>query len=123
MNPGHPIELDAFLGKYPLAGAHDEMRAPSGELRTQYRALADTLVRLPSLDRKLPIPEDWSVLVSARRNRPGVGRTLRRQAANATAAIDGPVVLVPHFSFPDESPMRISSRSRSGNVHWPEGAR
>ena len=44
----YPIELDALLGEYPLDGAYDEMRAPSGELRSQYRALAETLVRLPA---------------------------------------------------------------------------
>ncbi len=48
MSAGYPTELDTIFGEYPLDHAFDEMRAPSGELRPQYRALADTLVHLPS---------------------------------------------------------------------------
>ena len=39
--------LEALLGDYPLDGAYDEMRAPAGEVREHYRALAEMLTRMP----------------------------------------------------------------------------
>lgn len=48
MSAGYSIELDALFGEYPLDRAFDEMRAGSGELRSHYRALAETLVHLPA---------------------------------------------------------------------------
>ena len=47
MNAGPTVELDALYGDYPLDGAFDEMRAPDGEVRPHYRALAETLAGLP----------------------------------------------------------------------------
>src|SRR5579859_3277599 len=41
-------ELNTLYGDYPLDQAYDEMRAPSGEVRHQYRALAETLASLPA---------------------------------------------------------------------------
>ena len=48
MSAGYSIALDALFGEYPLDRAFDEMRAASGELRSHYRALAETLVHLPA---------------------------------------------------------------------------
>ena len=48
MNAGHPVELDPLYGDYPLDQAFDEMREPSGEVRAQYRALAEALATLPA---------------------------------------------------------------------------
>ncbi len=48
MNAGHPVELEPLYGDYPLDQAFDEMREPSGEVRVQYRALAETLATLPA---------------------------------------------------------------------------
>ena len=48
MSAGHPAELDTLFGDYPLDHAFDEMREPGGELRPHYRALAETLARLPA---------------------------------------------------------------------------
>lgn len=48
MSTGFPIELGAMLGDYPIDRAFDEMRTATGELRPHYRALAETLVRLPA---------------------------------------------------------------------------
>jgi uncharacterized circularly permuted ATP-grasp superfamily protein len=48
MSAGYFIELNTLFGEYPLDGAFDEMRARSGELRSHYRALAETLVHLPA---------------------------------------------------------------------------
>lgn len=48
MSAGYSITLDALFGEYPLDRAFDEMRAASGELRSQYRALAETLIHLPA---------------------------------------------------------------------------
>jgi uncharacterized circularly permuted ATP-grasp superfamily protein len=48
MSASPSIQLDSLFGDYPLDHAFDEMREPSGELRPQYRALAETLTRLPS---------------------------------------------------------------------------
>jgi uncharacterized circularly permuted ATP-grasp superfamily protein len=47
MSASHPVEMDSLFGDYPLDGAYDEMREPNGELRPHYRALAETLARLP----------------------------------------------------------------------------
>jgi len=47
MSAGHSIQLDALFGEYPLDRAFDEMREPNGDLRAPYRALAETLARLP----------------------------------------------------------------------------
>ena len=41
------MELDTLFGDYPLDRAFDEMREPGGEVRPHYRALAETLARLP----------------------------------------------------------------------------
>ncbi len=48
MNAAHSTELDALFGNYPLDQAFDEMRRRDGELRPQYRALAETLAGLPA---------------------------------------------------------------------------
>jgi len=48
MSAGHQVELQSLFGDYPLDRAFDEMRAPNGELRPQYRALAETLAALPA---------------------------------------------------------------------------
>ena len=48
MTAGHPVELEPLFGDYPLDRAFDEMRTPNGELRPQYRALAETLAALPA---------------------------------------------------------------------------
>jgi uncharacterized circularly permuted ATP-grasp superfamily protein len=48
MSAGYSIELDTLFGEYPLDSAFDEMRARSGELRSHYRALAETLLHLPA---------------------------------------------------------------------------
>src|SRR5271167_1105606 len=47
MSIGHSVELDTLFGDYPLDRAFDEMRQGSGDLRPQYRALAETLASLP----------------------------------------------------------------------------
>src|SRR5580658_2165016 len=47
MSAGHPMELDSLFGDYPLDEAFDEMRLGSGDVRAQYRALAETLAGLP----------------------------------------------------------------------------
>ena len=39
--------METLFGDYPLDRAFDEMREPSGEVRPHYRALAETLARLP----------------------------------------------------------------------------
>src|SRR5580698_9935619 len=48
MSTGHSVELDTLFGDYLLDQAFDEMREASGELRPQYRALAETLASLPA---------------------------------------------------------------------------
>ncbi len=48
MNASHPVELETLYGDYPLDHAFDEMREPGGEVRAHYRALAETLARLPA---------------------------------------------------------------------------
>jgi uncharacterized circularly permuted ATP-grasp superfamily protein len=48
MTAGHPVELEPLFGDYPLDHAYDEMRAPAGDVRSQYRALAETLAALPA---------------------------------------------------------------------------
>jgi len=50
MNASHPVELAPLYGDYPLDHAFDEMREPGGEVRPQYRALAETLAGLPTDD-------------------------------------------------------------------------
>ena len=47
MSQGHSVEVDALFGDYTLDYAYDEMREPSGAMRSQYRTLAETLARLP----------------------------------------------------------------------------
>ena len=47
MKSGSITELDALYGEYPLDRAYDEMRSPSGDVRQAYRALVETLARLP----------------------------------------------------------------------------
>ena len=47
MSAGHPAEVETLFGDYPLDRAFDEMREPGGEVRPHYRALAETLARLP----------------------------------------------------------------------------
>jgi len=47
MNAGQSAELDTLYGDYPLDRAFDEMRAAGGDVRPHYRALAETLARLP----------------------------------------------------------------------------
>ncbi len=47
MSPGHPAEVETLFGDYPLDRAFDEMRESGGDLRPHYRALAETLARLP----------------------------------------------------------------------------
>jgi uncharacterized circularly permuted ATP-grasp superfamily protein len=48
MHASHPIELESLFGEYPLDQAFDEMRTRDGEVRAHYRALAETLARLPA---------------------------------------------------------------------------
>src|SRR5246127_1556514 len=47
MSTSPPLEVEALFGDYPLDSAFDEMRAGNGHLRAHYRALAETLARLP----------------------------------------------------------------------------
>jgi uncharacterized circularly permuted ATP-grasp superfamily protein len=47
MSAGPTAELEALYGDYPLDHAFDEMREPNGDVRLHYRALAETLARLP----------------------------------------------------------------------------
>ena len=47
MSAGPPLEMDTLFGDYPLDQAFDEMREANGDLRPHYRALAETLARLP----------------------------------------------------------------------------
>ena len=47
MSAAHPLLLDTLFGEYPLDQAFDEMRQPDGDVRAQYRALAETLASLP----------------------------------------------------------------------------
>ena len=47
MSAGHPAELETLYGDYPLDHAFDEMREPGGDVRQHYRALGETLARLP----------------------------------------------------------------------------
>jgi uncharacterized circularly permuted ATP-grasp superfamily protein len=47
MTASHPAELEPLIGDYTLDEAFDEMRVPSGELRSHYRAMAENLVTLP----------------------------------------------------------------------------
>lgn len=53
MSAGCPTELEMLFGEYPLDHAFDEMREPTGDLRPQYRALAETLAHLPSEELQL----------------------------------------------------------------------
>jgi uncharacterized circularly permuted ATP-grasp superfamily protein len=48
LSAGPTVELDALFGDYPLDRAYDEMREAGGEVRPHYRALAETLARLPA---------------------------------------------------------------------------
>jgi uncharacterized circularly permuted ATP-grasp superfamily protein len=47
MSAGHTVELESLFGDYPLDQAFDEMREGGGDVRSHYRALAETLARLP----------------------------------------------------------------------------
>ena len=47
MSTGNTVELETLFGDYPLDRAFDEMREAGGEVRPQYRALAETLAGLP----------------------------------------------------------------------------
>ncbi len=47
MSAGPSVELEALFGDYPLDSAFDEMREGNGDLRSHYRALAETLAQLP----------------------------------------------------------------------------
>src|SRR5580692_7692585 len=47
MSSSPSFQLDDLFGDYPLDSAFDEMREPNGDLRAPYRALAETLARLP----------------------------------------------------------------------------
>ena len=47
MSAGQSVELDTLYGDYSLDQAFDEMREANGNLRAHYRALAETLARLP----------------------------------------------------------------------------
>jgi uncharacterized circularly permuted ATP-grasp superfamily protein len=47
MSAAHSPLLDTLFGEYPLDQAFDEMRLDDGEVRTHYRALAETLAGLP----------------------------------------------------------------------------
>jgi len=47
MSASHSVELDTLFGDYPLDQVFDEMREDSGDLRPQYRVLAETLAGLP----------------------------------------------------------------------------
>ena len=47
MSSGSVAAMQDLYGDYPLDHAYDEMRAPSGEVRATYHALAETLARLP----------------------------------------------------------------------------
>jgi uncharacterized circularly permuted ATP-grasp superfamily protein len=47
MSAGPSVELESLFGDYPLDHAFDEMRESNGDLRLEYRALAETLARLP----------------------------------------------------------------------------
>jgi uncharacterized circularly permuted ATP-grasp superfamily protein len=53
MKASHSIETDALFGDYLLDSAFDEMREGDGEVRMQYRALAETLARLPQSELQL----------------------------------------------------------------------
>jgi uncharacterized circularly permuted ATP-grasp superfamily protein len=47
MSAGPITEVETLYGDYPIDHAFDEMREPAGEVRPHYRALAETLARLP----------------------------------------------------------------------------
>jgi len=47
MSAGPIAEVETLYGDYPLDHAFDEMRESTGEVRPHYRALAETLARLP----------------------------------------------------------------------------
>src|SRR6266568_3702496 len=49
MSVGPTAEMETLYGDYPLDRAFDEMREANGEVRSHYRALAETLARLPRL--------------------------------------------------------------------------
>jgi len=53
MTSSHSIETEALFGDYQLDSAFDEMRERDGEVRVQYRALAETLARLPQSELQL----------------------------------------------------------------------
>src|ERR1700733_5316742 len=47
MSASQPVEMDSLFGDYPLDQAFDEMREAGGALPPHYRALTETLARLP----------------------------------------------------------------------------
>src|SRR5580658_7947935 len=47
MSASQPVEMESLFGDYPLDQAFDEMREPGGEVRSHYKALAETLAALP----------------------------------------------------------------------------
>ena len=47
MSAGPMAEVETLYGDYSLDHAFDEMRESTGNVRLQYRALAETLARLP----------------------------------------------------------------------------
>jgi uncharacterized circularly permuted ATP-grasp superfamily protein len=47
VSAGPTAEVETLYGDYPLDQAFDEMRGPNGEVRPHYKALAETLARLP----------------------------------------------------------------------------
>jgi hypothetical protein len=53
MTVGHSVEMEPLYGDYPLDQAFDEMRGPGGEVRPQYKALAETLASLPAEELQL----------------------------------------------------------------------
>ena len=48
MSAGPTAEVETLYGDYLLDQAFDEMREASGDVRSHYRALAETLARLPA---------------------------------------------------------------------------
>jgi len=48
MSAGPTAEVETLYGDYLLDQAFDEMREAGGDVRSHYRALAETLARLPA---------------------------------------------------------------------------
>src|SRR5579871_3362195 len=47
MSAGPMTEVESLYGDYLIDRAFDEMREPGGDVRAHYRALAETIARLP----------------------------------------------------------------------------